>query len=143
MSRYPSTAERIAARVVVAASGCHEWSGPRSRNGYGTTWFNGAKRGVHRVVWILANGPIPDDLQVMHACDNRLCCNVAHLSLGTAADNQADKAKKGRARNQNAGKTHCPKRHPYSPENTYINPRGARECRICKSASRSTRKAAA
>lgn len=30
-----------------------------------------------------------------------------------------------------AAKTHCPQGHPYSPENTYVNPQGSRECRIC------------
>lgn len=40
--------------------------------------------------------------------------------------------------------THCPQGHEYTPENTYINPRGNRECRKCKRErkNRSTRRAA-
>ena len=33
------------------------------------------------------------------------------------------------ARNRN--KTHCPRGHPFSPENTYITTRGSRSCRAC------------
>lgn len=31
----------------------------------------------------------------------------------------------------NSNKTHCPKGHEYSPENTFVNSKGSRECRIC------------
>jgi hypothetical protein len=33
---------------------------------------------------------------VMHSCDNRRCLNLLHLSIGTNADNVADKVAKGR-----------------------------------------------
>ena len=29
-------------------------------------------------------------------------------------------------------KTHCPKGHPYSVRNTYIDPKGNKRCRRCR-----------
>ena len=51
---------------------------------------------AHRVSWEFANGPIPENMCVLHACDTPLCVNPEHLFLGTLADNMADKEKKGR-----------------------------------------------
>jgi len=56
---------------------------------------------AHRAVWEVINGPIPEGeghhgTVVLHICDNRLCCNPAHLRLGTQADNVRDMDAKGR-----------------------------------------------
>ena len=73
------------------ATGCREWQGyvQRSR-GYGA--FNVGRRHwlAHRFAWERANGPIPKGLYVLHSCDNRVCCNPQHLSVGTHIENIRD-----------------------------------------------------
>lgn len=75
---------------------CIEWTGARNVKGYGARQWRGHVRRAHRVAWEEANGPIPDGMMVLHRCDNPPCVNVAHLFLGTAADNTADMIAKGR-----------------------------------------------
>ena len=61
--------------------------------GYGYTPEN--KR-AHRVAWESFRGLIPSGGLICHRCDVRSCCNPAHLFLGTAADNNHDRDRKGR-----------------------------------------------
>lgn len=73
---------------------CQEWTGFRFKNGYGRVGHRGY---AHRAAWENANGPIPAGLEVMHLCDNPPCVNVAHLRVGTHAENMADMRSKGRS----------------------------------------------
>jgi hypothetical protein len=76
---------------------CLVWTGAKTDNGYGRLKINAKYQRAHRVSYSLHNGPIAEGLIVLHTCDVRLCCNPAHLVLGTHADNMADMKNKGRA----------------------------------------------
>jgi hypothetical protein len=76
---------------------CVEWPYRKDKDGYGV--FAGAgERHVTaaRLMYQLFVGPIPDGLHVLHHCDNRACCNPAHLFVGTHLDNMNDRDSKGR-----------------------------------------------
>ena len=77
---------------------CWPWTGAKTWKGYGFFRWDGKNQNAHRVAWILANGPIPDGMQVCHHCDNPECQNPNHLFLGDNNANIADKMKKGRHR---------------------------------------------
>lgn len=76
---------------------CWPWTSSRSANGYGTFKIGSRSLGAHRVVYEAATGAAPGALFVCHRCDNRSCCNPAHLFLGTHTDNMRDKTAKGRS----------------------------------------------
>ena len=89
---------RLTQRLRIDPDGCTVWTGTVDRCGYGRISVGCRMAMAHRVAWELANGTIPPGMEVCHSCDNRPCCNVAHLFLGTHQDNMTDMARKGRRR---------------------------------------------
>jgi len=88
-----------------APNGCWEWTGALTENGYGYIGYQGDNIMVHRLVWELTNGPIPDGHLTCHKCDvnyppgdktYRRCCNPEHLFVGTHTDNMQDMHNKQR-----------------------------------------------
>lgn len=94
--RLMPPAERLQARLVRQPNGCLEFTGSLDTLGYGRVKRNGKWCSAHRLAYEIANGEIPEGMHVLHHCDNRCCCDPAHLFLGSHADNMADMTRKGR-----------------------------------------------
>jgi hypothetical protein len=71
---------------------CWLWAGSVSKSGYGN-YYN---TGTHRFAYQDLTGPIPKGYVIMHSCDNKLCVNPKHLSIGTFKDNSIDMKNKKR-----------------------------------------------
>jgi hypothetical protein len=120
------------------------------RQGYASTIYKGKNTAKHRIAWMEAYGPIPEDMVVDHICHNvaiangmclssksicihRSCVNLSHLRLLT------------RTENQNAGlngfgsRTHCRNNlHELTEDNIGRSPK-QNYCKACQK--ESTRKA--
>lgn len=80
-------------------NGCWEWTGGL-HSGYGQFSVGGRKNArnirAHRFSYVLTHGLIPDDIDVLHSCDNRKCVRPDHLFTGTQYDNVKDMVSKQR-----------------------------------------------
>ena len=90
--------ERFAGKTKLdPETGCVEWTGALTAGGYGHVRISsGATSETHRAAYVLAHGPIPVGLKVLHSCHNPLCVNPAHLRLGTHGENMQDMVDAGR-----------------------------------------------
>lgn len=134
------TSMRVAAResppherfwfYVYRGDGCWLWRGALTGSGYGL-FFNGRRSvGAHRFSYELHNGAIPDGLHLDHLCRTPACVNPAHLEPVTS---QINTLRGVGPSAENAVKTHCPRGHKYTPENTRTRRDYPtwRECKQC------------
>lgn len=80
---------------------CIEFRHGINKSGYSRlTTREGHHVFAHRFVYCWVNDVPKEDIKgyaIMHSCDNRLCINPKHLQKGTWADNNKDRAEKGRS----------------------------------------------
>lgn len=116
---------------IVAENGCHVWTGSTRGKGYGGVRIDGRTEFVHRVRYEREVGPIPEGMQLDHVCNNRLCCNPAHLRPVTNRENTLRGETITAAQR---AQTHCKHGHELAGEN--LEPgalrRGVRQCRACR-----------
>ncbi len=85
-------------KKVNDSDSCWDWIGSKltSKLPYGQIQINRRPHLAHRISWELNYGEIPEHYCVLHKCDNPCCVRPTHLFLGSHADNNGDRHRKGR-----------------------------------------------
>lgn len=58
--------------------------------------FNNKSKSAHRIAWEIQYGVIPDNMCVLHKCDNAKCINHLHLEIGDHSKNMKDRQNRKR-----------------------------------------------
>lgn len=92
---FNSAEERFWSKVdVKGEDDCWIWKASTVKGRYGKFKYERVTYPAHRFAWIITNGLISDDVQVLHKCNNSLCVNPSHLALGQQLENMRDKKKR-------------------------------------------------
>lgn len=140
IGRPPRPLEERLWSKVDASGDCWLWTA-HVADGYGYIRDGTKTCRVHRVVWELLVGPIPDGMQLDHLCRVRRCVNPDHLEPVTGRENRLRSPIHWSG--VLARKTHCKRGHEFTAENTYVEKRGTRNCRTCQRDKMRQRRAAA
>jgi hypothetical protein len=129
-----SVVMRAMAKRRVTDAGCWLFTGMKSDGGYGILKYKGRRVSAHRIMLrFLKPEEFKSELLACHTCNVRSCINPDHLYAGTGLDNHIDSVNAGTCKLSGLTiKTHCPKGHEYTIENTHIDPRTRnKRCKIC------------
>jgi hypothetical protein len=85
---------------------------------------------VHTLVLEAFVGPRPDGLEACHGPNGADDNSRGNLRWDTSSAKSLDTVAQGM--HNHANKTHCLRRHEFTPENTYIGKNGGRICKKCR-----------
>jgi hypothetical protein len=137
-SRVIDPITRIRRNIVIDPNtGCWNWQGYKNIKGYGRMMGMADRLMLtHVLAYTLKYGPVPKDMVVHHRCENPACCNVNHLEALTVMEHNHRSPRALAFIHGN--KTHCPRGHEYTEENTLwckrsnaCGERQFRQCRVC------------
>lgn len=112
----------IAKNLIGDDNGCWVWTASVNEKGYGSTRFRGKTWYVHRAVYTILVGEIPEGMHVHHHCETPRCANPDHLEVVTREQHGLHHRR-----------THCKHGHELTEENVYVRPDGnGRHCIACK-----------
>jgi hypothetical protein len=121
--------ERLLSKIVIdSVTDCWVWQGGKNNINYGMMRDGKKMRTVHRVSYEEhSQTKIPIGMSILHSCDNTLCANPAHLTIGTHQQNMRDMFAKGRAKpfggvgmlGKKQPRTICPHCNRSIPNNVY------------------------
>ena len=85
-------------------NGCWIWQGYTMPSGYGQTTLKSKHYYIHRVMYEIRNGSIPDGMTIDHLCRTRNCGNPNHMEpVPQGVNTLRGECNAG----QNSRKTHC------------------------------------
>lgn len=114
----------------------HILSTPVGALGYPVISPHGTPIRVHSLILEAFEGPRPEGLVTRHIDGDKTNNRLSNLKRGTSQENIADAIGHGtHVSVALAAKTHCPRLHPYTAENTYVYVKDgrfrSRNCRTC------------
>lgn len=108
---------------------CQIWQGGVSKNNYPQAKIERRTTLVHNYIYRNFNEQeIPEGMLVIASCGNKKCLAPQHLVLKNRKEHILTTDSVWAI---NARKTHCPKGHEYTEDNTFIMSSGARACIQC------------
>ncbi len=111
-------------------NGCWPWIAYTAPSGHGTFYAGGNSRLAHRIAYELFVGPLSNETDLHHRCENPTCVNPAHLDPLDSAEHRRLHATRP------FGGT-CSKGHPWIEENLYrYKRRDGTNVRMCKTCQR-------
>lgn len=122
----PTREQRFFGHIEQAETGCWEWQGTRTSQGYGQFYADDLTHKAHRWAYEFLRCEIPTGLELDHLCRNTSCVNPWHVEPVPMIENQ-----RRRRGVYGSDLSKCMHGHPMTADNVYVNPQGVRICRIC------------